>query len=256
MRGPDTAVFCLSLLMVLTRPAGTSAQQEPVRVTSPDGAVELVLTPRVGAATNPGPRYSVSYRGRPVITDAALGLEIDAQPPLERRLKPPGVKLGEGDETYRVPAGKSNPIRDRYRSARLDFVEEGGQERTFAIEARAYDDGVAFRYLIPEQPNLKDVRIARERTEFRFAKDATTYPLVVRNYATPYEDEYQQRWLSGLHPEWLIALPLLVDLPGVAWAAVAEANIENYAGMYLAHGQPRSCSTPAWRRTPVTRNWR
>ena len=41
--------------------------------------------------------------------------------------------------------------------------------------------------------------------------------------------------LSGLHPEWLIGLPLLAELPGVAWVAIAEAHIENYAGMYLGH---------------------
>ena len=93
-----------------------------------------------------------------------------------------------------------------------------------------------------------EVRLTRERTEFRFAKDATTYPLVLRNYTTSYEDEYQRRLLSGLHPEWLIALPLLAELPGVAWVAVTEAHIEDYAGMYLGHGSSSLLSRPGWRR--------
>ena len=33
----------------------------------------------------------------------------------------------------------------------------------------------------------------------------------------------------------LIALPLLAELPGVAWVAITEADIDNYAGMYLQH---------------------
>src|SRR5947209_20190317 len=41
--------------------------------------------------------------------------------------------------------------------------------------------------------------------------------------------------LSGLHRESLVALPLLAELPGVAWVAITEADIDNYAGMYLMH---------------------
>ena len=40
-----------------------------------------------------------------------------------------------------------------------------------ALEARAYDDAIAFRYIIPEQPNPKDIRLVDERTEFSFPKD-------------------------------------------------------------------------------------
>ena len=39
--------------------------------------------------------------------------------------------------------------------------------------------------------------------------------------------------MSGLHHDWLVALPLLAEVPAVGWVAVTEANIENYAGMYL-----------------------
>ena len=41
--------------------------------------------------------------------------------------------------------------------------------------------------------------------------------------------------LSGWHPEWLVGLPLLAELPGTAWIAITEADIDNYAGMYLQH---------------------
>ena len=37
-----------------------------------------------------------------------------------------------------------------------------------AIEARAYDDGVAFRYIVPEQAGVKELRITNEAHEFRF----------------------------------------------------------------------------------------
>ncbi len=54
-------------------------------------------------------------------------------------------------------------------------------------------------------------------TQFHFAKDGTTYPLILRDYRTPYEDDYHELAISALHPEYLIGLPLLVEVPGEPW---------------------------------------
>ena len=118
-----------------------------------------------------------------------------------------------------------------------DFEDASG--RKLSIEIRAYDDGVAFRYMVPAQESLKDIRIERELTEFTFAKDAPLYPLIVDGFQSSYEDEYQMRHVSGIHHDWLIALPLLADVPGSGWVAVTEAHIENYAGMYLRKADAR-----------------
>ena len=34
--------------------------------------------------------------------------------------------------------------------------------------------------------------------------------------------------------DWLLGLPMLAELPGIGWLAVMEANLNDYAGMYLA----------------------
>ena len=122
-------------------------------------------------------------------------------------------------------------MRDHYNSTLADFEDASG--RKLSIEIRAYDDGVAFRYIVPAQPKLNKVRIEHELTEFTFAKDATLYPLVVDGFQSAYEDDYQMRPVSGIHHDWLIALPLLAEVPGSGWVGVTEADIENYAGMYL-----------------------
>ncbi len=98
-----------------------------------------------------------------------------------------------------------------------------------------------FRYLIPEHPAQREIRITAELTQFHFAKDGTTYPLILRDYRTPYEDDYHELAISALHPEYLIGLPLLVaKCPGVAWAGITEADLDNYAGMYLGAHDPRT----------------
>ena len=70
---------------------------------------------------------------------------------------------------------------------------------------RAYDDGVAFRYFLPEQSSSSRLRIEHELTEFRYSKDATLYPLILDGFPSSYEDEYQVRNVSGIHRDWLVA---------------------------------------------------
>lgn len=157
------------------------AQQQPVRITSPDGAVEFAISgPPQGMAENPSPRYRVGFHGKTVIADSGLGLQLEGQPPFPGGWKPAAVKTLQGDETYRVPAGKSNPIRDHYHGLVIDYAEGGGQNRTMSIEARAYDDGVAFRYIVPEQPALHEgITLTRKRTRVpvrRRRNDFSTHP--------------------------------------------------------------------------------
>ena len=39
--------------------------------------------------------------------------------------------------------------------------------------------------------------------------------------------------LGGLHPEYLVNLPVLLEVPGIACVALTEADIENYPNLYL-----------------------
>lgn len=216
--------------------AAQNAPVHPVHVTSPDGQIEFVLSgpEDVSAPAQPATlRYSVDYRGKPLIENSALGLDIDGQPPLGPSVHKVSAVYGQTDDTYAVIAGKSSSARNHCNWARVDLEESSGALRKMSVEVRVFNDGVAFRYLLPQQSLFTSFDIARERTEFHFAKDAVTYPLVLSGFQSSYEDEYQTRHISGLHPEWLVALPLLSHVPGVGWVAITEADIDNYAGMYL-----------------------
>jgi alpha-glucosidase len=102
------------------------------------------------------------------------------------------------------------------------------------MEARAYDDGVAFRYIVPEQPSVKELRLLNESTQFRFVKDANTIALISRGFQTSNEDDYHELTISALHPEYLVNLPVLVEVPGVAWVGLTEADIEDYSSLFVA----------------------
>ena len=207
-----------------------------IQVKSPDGQIVLLLsdTPMKPVTTGTASKdihYSVQFRGRRLIDESVLGLKLQGQPALGSGMHKVNARTGQHDETYAIPVGKTSSVRDHYNSTVADFEDASG--RKLSIEIRAYDDGVAFRYVVPAQANLSKVRIEHELTEFTFAKDATLYPLVVDGFQSSYEDDYQMRAVSGIHHDWLIALPLLAEVPGAGWVGVTEADIENYAGMYL-----------------------
>jgi alpha-glucosidase len=209
-----------------------------VRVASPDGSLVFNLSAgKAAEGKRNGLHYTVDYRGKLLIDQSSLGLKLQGAAALVAGMHKTTVHEGKHDENYSIPVGKTSEIRDHYNSAVVDLADDAG--RKLSVEIRAYDDGIAFRYILPEQASMKTVRIERELTEFNYPKDATLYPLLVDGFQSSYEDEYQQRQVNGIHRDWLIALPLLAEVPGVGWVAVTEADIENYAGMYLRKGDAR-----------------
>ncbi len=230
---------CLPLLLAAVSLAQQSADKR-LRVSSPDGQIVFILSdanadqaPHAGVNNL---RYSIDFHGKWLMDESALGLKIEGQPALGPGMRQVNVRTGHADETYTIPVGKTSSVRDRYNSARVDLEDD--QHRQLALEIRAYNDGVAFRYIVPAQSASQKIRIERELTQFNYAKDATLYPLILDGFQSSYEDEYQVRQVSGIHQDWLVALPLLGFVPGVGWVAVTEADIDNYAGMYLRKDKP------------------
>ncbi len=227
------AGVCLLALFVA---AGILNAQSPgnavtaaASVTSPNGQITLRLFDASGPSSDL--RYTVDFHGKPLFVASKLGLDLVGQPAVGPGMHKTGEQTESADDTYTLPAGKTREVHNHYNGLRADFADATG--RKLSIEVRAFDDGVAFRYLVPKQPGIEQTRIAHEFTEFTYAKDASTYPLILDGYQSSWEDEYQLRNVSGLHPDWLIALPFLANEPGVGWVAITEADIEHYSGMYL-----------------------
>src|SRR5947209_12357152 len=95
MPARNTAISFLTLLMATIGFSGASAQPVAARITSPNEAVELVITSsQAGRPQSSSLKYRISYRGQPVIVDSALGLDDEGQP-LPGPRKQLGVKTSE-----------------------------------------------------------------------------------------------------------------------------------------------------------------
>ena len=266
---------CLPFVLVVSILSAQGTDSGPLRVASPNGQIVLTLLSGNGDAAGhassgdasvSGLRYAVEFHGKHLIDESVLGIKLEGQPALGPAMHVVSVKTNLVDESYTIPVGKTSTVRDHYNSARANCEDAAGHK--LWLDIRAYDDGVAFRYLIPEQSAFEKVSIEHELTAFQYSKDATLYPLVVDGFQSAYEDDYQMRAVSGIHKDWLIALPLLAEVPAVGWVAVTEADIDNYAGMYLRKGNAplglRAELSPSLTKpsiaveseTPVTTPWR
>jgi alpha-glucosidase len=224
------------VLFVAATGLAQNGNSEPVTAASPDGQIVFQLSEgtaqtRGSAAPSPVLQYTVEFHGQPLMNSANLGIKLAGQPDLGPGMHLVASKPESQNETYSIPAGKTSTVRNHYNGVRADYQDASGRKLT--IEVRAFDDGVAFRYVVPEQSSFAQVRVVNELTEFNFAKDAITYPLILDGYQTSYEDEYQVRNVNGLHRDWIIGAPYLANVPGAGWVAITEADIDNYAGMYL-----------------------
>ena len=225
-----------TLALALLAVVAAAAQTGPVALKSPNGALEIsIATVRGQSVEASGGQlaYRVDFRGQPVIRWSNLGLLIENAPALGPAVRIESSQPSSQDETWTPVQGKASPIRNRYNAVSVQTVETAANGRRLAVEARAYDDGVAFRYVVPEQPSVKELRILNESTQFTFSKDASTFSLISRGFQSSNEDDYHELAIGGLHPEYLVNLPVLLQVPGIAWVGLTEADLEDYSNLYL-----------------------
>ncbi|USX11809.1 glycoside hydrolase family 97 protein [Oxalobacteraceae bacterium OTU3CAMAD1] len=206
--------------------AMASATAETITVKSPGGS--NVVTIDSDKLT-----YSVSRNGKVIIEPSPLGLNLDIG------TIGPGAKLtgrtgGNVNDTYDIVVGKARSAPDRYTHADLAFTA-AGKPFNFHLLVRAYDDGVAFRYTLPEQAGLSTVKVKSENTQFNFAKDYDCWGANMGRFDTSFEAEYDQTKASKLRNFHHYISPLVCKTgAGQTTFAIAESDVKDYPGFFLS----------------------
>ncbi|HEV7892907.1 MAG TPA: glycoside hydrolase family 97 protein [Pyrinomonadaceae bacterium] len=207
-------------------------EQYSTHVRSPGGNVEVGFSLDDSGA----PAYSVKYKGRMVVVWSALGLVLKQGGPLQSGLELEGVTRRTHDSTYTLVVGKAARARDRYNELTVSLREDAGARRRLQIIFRAYDDGAAFRYVVPAQAGLERVDIVEEKSMFAFEDDYRCWAMRLKTFHSNYEQEFEPASVGQIKPGEIIGLPVTIQTDnGGPTLAIAEADLEDYAGMYL-HG--------------------
>ncbi len=246
---------CAAIAVCLASAAGAQG----TAVSSPDGRTVVSL-----AVTNGQLRWSVARDGTPVVTPSRLGFTFRNLPALGDGLRMVDSVRSDVDETFSLPLGEVARVRDRHHELRVKVAETNASEREFWVVVRVFDDGLGFRYELPDQPNLKDFEIMDELTEFSMAEDLKAW-WIPANVPTPDRQEmlYSSGHISKLD---LVQTPLTLVATSGLHVVIHEANLVDYAGMALqgrSESRTLKTSLARWKdgsavkgRTPFVTPWR
>ena len=241
---------------------GSTAAHGQVRVASPDGRNEVTVETRDGRLT-----YSLARDGRVLIMPSMLGFEFRGAPPLRDRLRITDSTRQSHDEWWSQPWGEVARVRDHYNELAVTATETARPTaRRFILRVRAFDDGVGFRYELPQQPAVGEFVISDELTEFALADNSRAW-WIPSNYAR--KDRSEMLYSSGpVSVLDSVQTPLTMQSQdGRTFMVIHEANLVDYARMFLRGARsesrvltaalaPMADGTKVRGRTPFMTPWR
>lgn len=206
--------------------------QNKIQLSSPD--TRLIFTFNL---ERDGPVYSVSFKGKDIVEASKLSLSFLKGGMFAKDLKTGKPVYREGEEKYSLIVGKNKEVSDRYKEVTIPLEEQGGNGRRIDLVARVFNDGLAFRYVFPEQKNWTSYELTEENTTFNLAGNPKLLTAFEANYVSPHEALHEFLPFSKVKPDTLMDVPTLIEFPGGIFMAITEADLVDYAGMYLMKQQ-------------------
>lgn len=219
-----TLILTLSTLCLCA-----SAKTQTLSLSSPDGKVSTEIS-----AGDSQLSYSVAYDGISLMAPSLIGLELADGTTIGKNSKISSVKRKSVDDVIASPFYNSDSITDKYNQVSFNLG------RGWAVEFRAYNDGIAYRFV---NSNKKALKINNEIVEFSFPEGAVaTVPFVntknIQSFDTQFFNSFENTYtidsISKLDSRRLAFLPLSVSPAGKkAKVLFTESALIDYPGMYL-----------------------
>ena len=208
-------------MLALAVGAAVGFAADRTEVVSPDGAVHFEVFHR----NQDGLSWRVTFRGKSVIETSAMSMLVDKSE-LDREVEFGKAESYEINEKYPWRGGHSEAI-NRCKGARIPFTHKASNTR-FTLEVRAFNDGVAFRHVLPSADTS---RLPDEATGFVLPAGSTVW---YHGLGGHYEAVHERKNVADIAAEEWAAVPVTFKLPdGVGYAAITEAALVNYSGMAL-----------------------
>ena len=227
-------LFIAALLLQLNAAAQVNEQPGQASVASPDKNLNFVFYQKANAAGKRELYYRVTYKHKTIILDSlldlqldnhlsesAMALKVDKQAKWFDNLAVTGIRHGAHDSSWKPETGERAIIRDHYNQMTVNMVKDDNPIYAMSLEVRAYNEGVAFRFVFPENEKGTYYRVVQENTEF-------TFPVETRAWFHGWaQAPYKLLPLAGWPDE--SERPLTLEVLGRIHVALLEANMVDYS---------------------------
>lgn len=256
MKSKIQTLFILTLSGMLLW--SCSKPQKAVTISSPNTMHQLTFSLSASGA----PQYSLTSNKKSVITTSKMGFEFVENKKMADGFKILNSEISSQDITWEQPWGEFKFIKDQHTKLTVHLQETSGEQRLVDVIFKVFNDGLGFRYNFPEQPNLNEVKISNELTEFSFPAEHDVWWIPVHSENSYYESLYRKTSITKTDT---INTPATFETKDGLYLAIHEANLTDFASMTLRNSGnnkyqselvPWADGVKVYTKTPFETPWR
>ncbi|MDT0685410.1 glycoside hydrolase family 97 protein [Autumnicola psychrophila] len=214
----------VSALLISLISCGQQQVEDVHEIASPDGQNKI----RFELSGN-SPKYSVSHGDTEIISPSEMGFVLRDNDSLSSNFEIASVEESSYDETWEQVWGEKKNIRNHYNQLVVNLQEKNEKQRKLQVQFRAFDDGVAFRYVFPEQGINDSIFIMDELTTFSLKDEGKAW-WIPAYHEQRYENLYKASPVSELDT---VHTPLTIESENGLAISFHEANLTDFASMTL-----------------------
>lgn len=196
-------ILCLTFMI-----EGCSTPEDIPALNSPDNKVQIILSEKDGVI-----QYSVFWNKKEMIQNSSISILPSA--------KIVNAIITSVDQSWRPVWGQFSKIHDQYNEIKLTVDFDGVKGN---LLCRAYNEGIAFRFVVPENPNLSKVvfkcdynLLPRNKIYYSAGEDEPIGPISIEDISTE------------------IKLPVIVETQEDKYMAILESDLYSATGFDLVN---------------------
>jgi alpha-glucosidase len=175
--------------------------------------------------------YSVNFDNKPLMLPSQVSMTLEGGQIIGLNPRVIQRRINSVDQKI-IPVVKEKraEIPDHYNELVLKLKNQ------FELQFRAYDDGVAYRFVASKPGELT---VVDELAQFNFpAASLIYYPQVSKRddadrFHTAFEENYTKASIDTLPKDMFAFSPVLILPQGLPRVVITESDLEDYPGMFL-----------------------
>lgn len=226
-------------------------------------------------------QYSISYNKKIIVFPSVIGFHLAKPAVYLNKFTLTGIDSSVSTTSWKPVWGEQDEINDHHKEIRFHLISKDAAAIRLDIIFRLSEDGIGFRYLFPEQPNLQHFIVQEEQTQIKLGKDHTAfwipgdfdtneflYNKTALSQVNAFTASAKEKDIAVMTPagKEVVQTPLMLKSADEIYINIHEAALINYPVMQLQLNKqdfslhtvlvPDAVGHAAYLQTPYQTPWR